>query len=87
MFAGAKAKLKRANEHIGIIPQEFAPDTYAVDVEPDADSPGNSVLRFRRIRAVEHDLGQISLIVGDAVHNLRSALDARTSRSSMSGSS
>jgi len=75
LFSGAKLKVKRANEHIAhleavlnsLVPTDF----YRRDVRRDTDS-GNYILE---IRCIADPPDTIALIIGDAVHNLRSALD------------
>ncbi|MGA2251268.1 hypothetical protein [Terracidiphilus sp.] len=74
-FHGARLKIKRANKHINDLATEIRKignsDPYNITVEDDLHT-GNSFLHFSMKQAVDDDL---LTIVGDALHNLRSALD------------
>jgi hypothetical protein len=74
LFAEARLKIKWANQHIahlGDMLHAFSKtDFYIIAVEKDEDSDGH-VWRFRQIRSP----WEAPLIIGDAIHNIRSALD------------
>jgi hypothetical protein len=74
-FYGARLKIERANQHINELylqSREFAKTgPYSVVVEDDPET-GDSVLQIRMDQPAPE---RILLIVGDALHNLRSALD------------
>jgi hypothetical protein len=74
-FGGARSKVERANKHIGDLEVAFATflkkDFYALNVQTDSQS-GQCHLSFHLTAFPSPD---IPLIIGDAVHNLRSALD------------
>lgn len=68
-------KVERADEHIGQLPdiinRFFERNPYAVRKEKDPDTGGISWFAIVK----EDPPPQLSLVIGDAVHNLRSALD------------
>lgn len=74
-FDGALLKTKRADQHIQdlnlrlntFLQGEF----HRLSVEHDLNT-GNDFLKFNKFKPVPDD---ISLIIGDSIHNLRSALD------------
>ena len=73
---GVKEKIERAKKHIeqfAINARKFERDAYTVRLEPDIDARNLSVF------AVATGLGdppiQLSLLAGEAVHQLRSSLD------------
>jgi len=74
-LAKVRAKIKRANKHIqdakSIIEAFRNTDPYGVRVEIDLES-GHKIQRVHQRAPVPEEL---SLVIGDAVHNLRSALD------------
>lgn len=74
MFDGSKLKVKRATQHIAeleaVIAALIKPDAYRLWVEN--EPYGTNVLKFRMLKPIRCD---IPLIIGDAIHNLRSALD------------
>jgi hypothetical protein len=76
-FAGCRAKLAHAIEHINILKAEIddigAPDSTSIPLRRAYEAADGAVVyRIDRvIRVPEH----WSLIVGDAIHDLRSALD------------
>jgi hypothetical protein len=74
-FRGARLKIGRANQHINDLylqSREFAKTgPYSVFVEADPET-GDSVLRISMDQPAPEG---VLLIVGDALHNLRSALD------------
>lgn len=73
--AGADLKIKRAKEHISdletLITTFKSGDPYGVVKELDA-STGNNVFRFRQKQSIP---AEIPLRTGEAIQNLRSALD------------
>lgn len=74
-FHGARLKVKRANHHIADI--EVALERFRekyqhpITVEPD-NQPGK---RYMHIVVARPDIEAFALMAGDAIHNLRSALD------------
>jgi hypothetical protein len=78
MFESANLKVKRANHHIDDLERQFAafiehnPHTLSIQTNPDN---GRLAIRIRFRKEPDTDL---ALIIGDAVHNLRSALDHMT---------
>ena len=75
IFHGAKLKIKRANQHVYELNELLASfvktDFCRFSVEKDA-STGNHVLKFEMTKSAPCE---VPLIIGDAIHNLRSALD------------
>ncbi len=75
MFIGSKLKVKRANQHIDelqrILLTFLKTDFYRLYIEKDPKD-GQNVLKFEAIKEMPCE---VSLIVGDAIHNLRAALD------------
>jgi hypothetical protein len=76
MFEGARLKIERANKHISDLNDvlfAFLNTDFHSDfrIEKDANT-GNIVLKFSQTKEPPTD---IPLILGDAIHNLRSALD------------
>jgi hypothetical protein len=75
MFAVARLKIKRANKHINdlvtAIDRFVATDFYDLSVNKDSNS-GEHRLQFRQMIDMPED---IPLVIGDAIHNLRTALD------------
>jgi hypothetical protein len=75
-FKSARLKIKRANEHIADANKRIelitSPEGQAAIIETDIQA-GMQIIHYR----LKHldDLPDIALIVGDAIHNLRSALD------------
>lgn len=78
MFESAKLKVERANHHIADIERQFA---VFVKENPHRLSlrtnPQNGALDFR-IRTGKDIPDSLALAVGDAVHNIRTALDHMT---------
>lgn len=78
MFDGAKLKIERANHHIGDLERQFAafveahPHTLSIQSNPQTGQP------TVRIRFSADPPKTLALIVGDAIHNLRTALDHMT---------
>ena len=78
LFNGAKLKVKRADQHISELQQfisEFLKTDFCrifIEVDP---NDGNQILKFQSIRDMPHEL---PLVIGDVIHNLRSALDLMT---------
>lgn len=74
-FHGAKLKIVRANEHINdlyVQAREFADtDPYSILVENNPET-GDSMLKISMDQAAPD---KMLLTIGDAIHNLRSALD------------
>jgi hypothetical protein len=75
MFEGPRLKIKRANQHIADLQNAIdvfvKTDFCSFGIEFDANT-GDHVVRFKMTKAAPCDL---PLIIGDAIHNLRSALD------------
>src|SRR5437879_6404809 len=75
MFEHAKLKIKRANKHILELEREMdafrQTDFYRFFVEKNPET-GRSTLVGEVVQAVPEP---VPLILGDAIHNLRSALD------------
>jgi len=75
-FAGAVAKVEHANGHIAALAQEagryFAKRPYQVLQTPltDTNEPGYHL--YERLRFPDR---RLALLIGDALHNLRAALD------------
>jgi hypothetical protein len=75
IFRGSRLKIERANKHIqelcSVVTAFFQTDPYRIDIE---NNPyrGLSQVRFQFTGALP---SEVPLIIGDAVHNLRSALD------------
>ncbi|MCH7916033.1 MAG: hypothetical protein IH856_23845 [Deltaproteobacteria bacterium] len=75
MFESARLKIKRADHHISDLEAEFAefvatkPHRFVVHNDPHTEQ-----IQIR-VRFAKHLPETLSLIIGDAAHNLRSALD------------
>jgi hypothetical protein len=74
-FTGTLAKIERAEEHLGVLETKIRAyiesEPIALDSKPNPDGSSEDFY-FRFVRPIPDDLG---LILGDCVHNLRSALD------------
>jgi hypothetical protein len=77
MFESAKLKLDWSNKHIGDLKSalDLFRQTYpdAVRIDHDVDTGKVTVILYAR-----HEVptpGNLSLIIGDAIHNLRTVLD------------
>jgi hypothetical protein len=74
-MAGAERKLERAQEHIvavrGIVDQWLASDAFTIEKVDDTSTGRTEV----RVRLREGPPDRLALVIGDAVHNLRAALD------------
>jgi hypothetical protein len=74
LFVGPKLKIERSDRHIQdlnrILEAFFATEFYRFQIRKGAD--GSSVLEFETTRGMP---SEIPLVIGDAVHNLRAALD------------
>jgi hypothetical protein len=74
-FNDSRLKIKRANQHIrelnDVLNTYMRSDFYSLAVELDAET-GEEFLCFRTIKQMPES---VPLIIGDAVHNLRTALD------------
>jgi hypothetical protein len=74
-FYGPKLKIKRAKQHIGDLHSKLqafaATDYYSLRVDKDAET-GNNILKFSVTKAPPEET---ALVIGDAIHNLKSALD------------
>jgi hypothetical protein len=74
LFYGAKLKVKRANQHLQDLQSRLdaflQTDFYSLRVEYDAQT-GQHALKFQTAPIPE----DIPLIIGDAIHNLRTVLD------------
>lgn len=75
-FAGAFAKIERANEHIAAFEAEgerhFARRPYSVVQSPDPETGRPGYHLYERLAFPDR---RLALLVGDAIHNLRAALD------------
>lgn len=75
IFNGPKLKVKRANQHISqlneLLNAFVNTDFCRLHVEENRDT-GDYVLKFEMTKPIPEE---IPLIIGDAIHNLRSALD------------
>lgn len=75
LFDGSRLKLKRANQHIAdlstLLTSFVDSKPYTVDLQDDLDR-GEQVLKFAMLKDVPCDT---PLIIGDALHNIRTALD------------
>ena len=75
LFIGSKLKIERANKHIGdlnILIEGFNnADSCRLHIEEDAKT-GNNFLKIESIKPLPSDM---VLIMGDAIHNLHTALD------------
>ena len=75
VFEAPKLKVKRAEQHISDLNMRLAAyaktDFYRLSINED-EKPGDSILQFQVIDPISP---AISSVIGDAVHNLRSALD------------
>ena len=74
-FRGARLKIERAKQHIDdlnrILRKFLDQDTYIVFVEHDPNASGD-LLKVRGTKTMPEDF---VLVLGDALHNLRAALD------------
>lgn len=75
-ISGSRAKIGRAFHHFDILKKAveafFANKPYSLVIEPDAER-SRQIIRLRDTR--QAPVGEWALIIGDCVHNLRSALD------------
>lgn len=75
-FKSARLKIKRANEHIldanERIEDITSPDSQTIWIEVDAEAKFRTV--YYQLEKLG-DLPDVALVVGDAIHNLRTALD------------
>jgi len=78
MFEGARLKVERADHHIRDLQTQFAAfvdsNPYTLAVGNDAES-GKTILRLNFRKPI---LPQWALMIGDAIHNLHTALDHMT---------
>jgi hypothetical protein len=74
-FRAARLKIKRANKHIAEAEARISilPNEYAARIQVDPQS-GNDFLEYGISQESEH-IGDLALMIGDAVHNLKCALD------------
>jgi hypothetical protein len=74
-FKGPRLKIERAKQHINNLQRRLITftqtDYYSLRVEQDPYT-GQSLMKFEITKPVPEDC---ALIVGDAIHNLKSALD------------
>ncbi len=74
-FSGPRLKIERAKQHISNLHERLVAfsksNYYALRVEKDHRT-GQSVMKFEITKSIPEDC---ALIVGDAIHNLKSALD------------
>lgn len=75
MFESSRVKIKRANKHISdfneLVKAFVQTDFCSFNIQKDLNT-GQNVLQFNMTREAPVDL---ALILGDSIHNLRSALD------------
>jgi hypothetical protein len=75
LFTGPKLKIERARQHINDLQVRFtafsSSDYYSFGVEKDVNS-GKRFLKFEVTKPLPSD---VAPIIGDALHNLKSALD------------
>lgn len=75
MFEAARLKVKRADKHISefteMIGDFIHSDFCTIGIKKDTQT-GNNLLQMKMVRDVPCD---IPLVLGDAIHNLRAALD------------
>jgi len=75
LFIGSKLKVKRANQHIDelqrVLLAFLKTDFYRLHIERDPDGR-NNILKFETTKEMPCE---VPLIIGDTIHNLRSALD------------
>jgi hypothetical protein len=75
LFHGPKLKIERAKQHVNDLHSRFidfsASDYYSFGIEKDVHS-GKSFLKFEVTKPLPSD---VAPIIGDALHNLKSALD------------
>ena len=75
MFGSARLKLERAEYHISDIERQFAafvrgkPHRFRIQSDP------NTGVLAIRVRFVKEPPATLALIIGDAIHNMRIALD------------
>jgi hypothetical protein len=78
LFSGSKLKVKRADQHIlelqAVIGSFLKTDFYRLFIEVDPND-GSNLVRFEATKDMPWE---VPLIIGDIVHNLRSALDLMT---------
>jgi len=76
-FRTSGLKVKRANKHVGDLHEMLVAfsntDFYSMRVEEDAEGDGHFLCLDMDMSAL--DMEEAALIIGDALHNLRSALD------------
>lgn len=74
-FAAARLKIDRANKHIADLKTTIGriPDRYISTIETDAKTGGQSIKHY--FPDENMFLSNLALIIGDAIHNLRAALD------------
>jgi hypothetical protein len=74
-----RIKLNRADEHLQAIDRVFgqflAGQPYSVIREPDPDAPPDEPRQLLKARIARHAMPEWSAVIGDCIHNLRSALD------------
>src|SRR5882762_8309674 len=75
LFRDARLKVERAKKHIEDLQAAIVAleDTYRATVEQHPDATGQSLIH--EFPEIENAFEDLSLIIGDAIHNLRSALD------------
>ena len=75
LFEGSKLKVKRANQHIGELNRllaDFIDSGCCTVVIEKQSNTGNSIAQVKGAKPMPLE---IPLIIGDAIHNLRTALD------------
>jgi hypothetical protein len=75
LFRDARLKIDRADKHISDVQAIISslPDRDIVDIEIDPKTGGRSIKHH--VPRIEETLTEVSLIAGDAIHNLRTSLD------------
>jgi hypothetical protein len=75
MFKGARLKIGRADHHISDLERQFAafvaekPHRFSMHIDP------HTLHTIMRVSFIKEVPAQFALIIGDAIHNLRTALD------------
>jgi hypothetical protein len=74
-FRSARLKIKRANKHIAEVEARISilPNEYAASIQVDPQT-GNEFLEYGISQGSEHT-SDLALMIGDAIHNLKCALD------------
>src|SRR2546426_4961932 len=78
-FRGSRLKIKRANKHLADFHDMFVTfsksDCYAATVEEDSEKRTHSLHFVVDVQGLNAIRDEATVIIGDILHNLRSALD------------